>query len=217
MLALVCSTLSLRWFNPLTSAFMLEARWDAFWAGDHSYHTEYHWVSLEQISPQAAVAVIASEDQNFPYHAGFDIKSIRAAVRAHEQGHALRGASTITQQLARNLYLSPAHSFFRKGLEAGITVLLEAFLPKERILELYLNIVEFGPGIYGVEAAAQHFYHRPAARLGARQAALLAAVLPAPRRFRVDAPTNYLRGRQAWILHQMYNLGGADYLDELTP
>ena len=136
--------LMLRWLHPTTSAFMLEARAAAWSAGVRGYRTEFKWASLEQISPHAAIAVIASEDQQFPFHAGFDFNSIREAVRASEHGGRLRGASTISQQVAKNLFLWNGHSFVRKGLEAWFTVLIEALWPKERILEMYLNIAQFG-------------------------------------------------------------------------
>src|SRR5262249_36670186 len=150
------------------------------------YRSDFEWVNLEEISPHAAVAVIASEDQQFPFHAGFDFNSIREAVRASEHGKRLRGASTISQQVAKNLFLWSGHSFVRKGLEAYFTVLIEAMWPKERILETYLNIAEFGRGVYGVEAAARRFYRKPASRLTSHDAALLAAVLPNPVRLRVE-------------------------------
>lgn len=211
----VLPVLLLRWIAPLTSAFMLEARIGALRAGDKHYRTDYHWVSLERISPNAAIAVIASEDQTFPFNYGFDFHSIRNAVRAAERGRRLRGASTISQQVARNLFLWPGRSFVRKGLEAYFTVLLETLWPKERILEVYLNIVQFGSGIYGVEAAAGRFYHEPAARLTAEQAALLAAVLPNPVHWHVERPSRFVRWKERWILGQMRNLGGAAYLQEV--
>ena len=206
------SVLLLRWVRPVTSAFMLEARIESLAAGDSSYRTDFEWVALEQISPHAAIAVIASEDQQFPFHAGFDFNSIREAVRASEQGKRLRGASTISQQVAKNLFLWPQRSFVRKGLEAYFTVLIEALWPKERILETYLNIAQFGNGVYGVEAAARRFYHKPASRLSSHDAALLAAVLPNPVRLRVDRPSRYVLARCDWILGQMRELGGAGYL-----
>ena len=205
----------LRWLRPLTTAFMLEARFEAWQAGDRTYHTDYAWVSLEEISPHAAMAVIASEDQQFPYHAGFDLQSIRAAVRASERGKRLRGASTISQQVAKNLFLSPAHSFLRKGLEAYFTVLIEALWPKERILETYLNIAQFGNGIYGVQAAAGRFWHKSARRLSPAEAALLAAVLPNPLRLHPDRPSRSVLMRRDWILGQMRALGGPAYLEAL--
>jgi monofunctional biosynthetic peptidoglycan transglycosylase len=211
----VGAVLLLRWIPPLGSAFMVEARLEALRAGDGGYRTDYHWVSLERISPHAAVAVIASEDQTFPFNYGFDLKSIRGAVRAAQRGRRLRGASTIAQQVARNLFLWPGRSFVRKGIEAYFTVLLETLWPKERILEMYLNVAQFGRGIYGVEAAAGRFYHEPAARLSASQAALLAAVLPDPLHWRVDRPSHFVAWKQQWILVQMRNLGGAAYLREM--
>jgi monofunctional biosynthetic peptidoglycan transglycosylase len=217
LLLLAMAVLALRWINPATSAFMLGARLQALLDGDRGYHAEYQWVSLEQISPQAAIAVIASEDQQFPFHAGFDFKSIREAVRAHEQGHKLRGASTITQQVAKNLFLWSGRSFARKGLEALITVMIETLWPKERILEVYLNIVQFGRGIYGVQAAARHFFHQDAAYLTRSQSALLAVVLPNPLRLHVDAPSSYVLAQRDWTLKQMAVLGGPAYLKEIAP
>jgi monofunctional biosynthetic peptidoglycan transglycosylase len=213
----VVPVLLLRWTPPFTSTFMLEARIEALRAGDRAYHTEYHWVSLERISPQAAIAVIASEDQTFPINYGFDLKSIRGAVRAAERGRRLRGASTISQQVAKNLFLWPGRSMARKAVEAYFTVLLEVLWPKERILEVYLNVAEFGRGIYGVEAAARRFYREPASRLTSSQAALLAAVLPNPVHWHVERPSRFVFWKQQWILTQMRNLGGAAYLREVRP
>jgi len=207
--------LMLRWFHPTTSALMVEARVAAWRAGVRGYRSEYQWASLEQISPHAAIAVIASEDQQFPFHAGFDFDSIREAVRASDHGKRLRGASTISQQVAKNLFLWSGHSFVRKGLEAWFTVLIETLWPKERILEMYLNIAQFGDRIYGVQAAAQHFWHKSARSLDSRDAALLAAVLPNPHLLRVDRPSRYVIARREWILGQMRDLGGAQYLRAL--
>jgi monofunctional glycosyltransferase len=215
-LAALC-VLALRWFAPPTTAFMLEARTEALWRGEHDYRTRYQWVPLEAISPQAAIAVIASEDQQFPYHFGFDFKSIREAVRAHERGGKLRGASTISQQVAKNLFLWSGHSFARKGLEAMFTVMIEALWPKERILEMYLNIAEFGRGIYGVQAAARVFFHKDASRLDSADSALLAVVLPNPRLYRVEAPSRFVLTQRDWTLRQMANLGGPAYLSGIEP
>ena len=211
----VVPVLLLRWIPPVTSTFMLEARIEALRAGDRGYHADYQWVSLEDISPHAAIAVIASEDQTFPINYGFDLKSIRSAVRAAERGGRLRGASTISQQVAKNLFLWPGRSMARKAVEAYFTVLLEVLWPKERILEVYLNVAQFGRGIYGVEAAARHFYHEPASRLTASQAALLAAVLPNPVHWHVDRPSRFVAWKQQWILTQMRNLGGPAYLRDV--
>ena len=207
--------LLLRWLRPLTSALMLEAAAQAWAAQDHGYRTDFEWVSLEQISPHAAIAVIASEDQLFPFHAGFDFDSIRVAVRESERGRRLRGASTISQQVAKNLFLWSRHSLVRKGLEAYFTVLIEALWPKERILEMYLNVAQFGNGVYGVQAAAERFWHKPARRLTSADAALLAAVLPNPLRLHADRPSRYVLSRRDWILDQMRMLGGPEYLRAL--
>jgi monofunctional glycosyltransferase len=215
LLLTVTPVLLLRWLRPLTSAFMLEARSAAWHAGDRNYHIDFDWVSLERISPNAAIAVIASEDQQFPFHAGFDFDSIREAVRASEHGRRLRGASTISQQVAKNLFLWNGRSLARKGLEAYFTVLIESLWPKERILEMYLNIAQFGDGLYGVEAAAHRFWHKPASRLSSSEAALLAAVLPNPLRLHADRPSHYVIQRRDWILGQMRGLGGAAYLHAL--
>jgi monofunctional glycosyltransferase len=211
----VVAVLLLRWLNPLTSAMMFEARVQAWAAQRHGYRTDYQWVSLEQISPHAAIAVVASEDQLFPFHDGFDFNSIRAAVRASEQGKHLRGASTISQQVSKNLFLWSGHSFVRKGLEAYFTVLVEAFWPKERILEMYLNVAQFGDGIYGVQAASQRFWRKPARNLNSPEAALLAAVLPNPVQMHADRPSRYVAMRRDQILAQMRELGGASYLRAL--
>lgn len=215
--AAALAVLSLRWINPPTSAFMLGTRIAALADGDRSYRTHYEWVDLEQISPQAALAVIAAEDQQFPFHAGFDFKSIREAVRhnASSKSQHIRGASTISQQVAKNLFLWSGRSYFRKGLEAGFTLLIEWCWPKERILEVYLNIAEFGRGIYGVQAAARHFFHEDARRLNRADSALLAAVLPNPRHYRVEAPSRFVLWRRDWIQGQMAGLGGTTYLDHV--
>jgi len=207
--------LLLRYVDPWTSAFMIAARKDALLARDFDYTNRYEWRDVEQISPHAAVAVIASEDQRFPEHSGFDVESIRKAMAHNARSDRTRGASTITQQVAKNLFLWRGRSYLRKGLEAYFTVLIEALWPKRRILEVYLNIAEFGRATYGVEAAAQRYFNRPAARLNREQGAMLAAVLPNPIRFRVDRPSRYVLQRRDWVLGQMRALGGAEYLNQL--
>jgi monofunctional biosynthetic peptidoglycan transglycosylase len=212
--------LVMRWVDPWYSAFMLDASLDAMRAGKKNYQTDYRWVDLERISPHAAVAVIAAEDQYFPFHTGFDFKSIRDAIRHNEKQARrkrprIRGASTITQQVSKNLFLWAGRGYVRKGLEAYFTLLIELSWPKERILEVYLNIAQFGDGIYGVEAAAQRFYRKPAVRLNREEAAVLAAVLPNPITFKVNAPSHYVFKRRDWILAQMRGLGGPSYLREL--
>jgi len=219
-LATALPVVAMRWMDPWYSAFMLDAALDASRQGKSNYRTDYRWANLEQISPHAAVAVIASEDQLFPFHVGFDFKSIRDAIRRNEQQakrkrSAVRGGSTISQQVAKNLFLWSGKSYFRKGLEAYFTMLIELTWPKERILEVYLNVAQFGDGIYGVEAAAQRYWRKPAARLDRWEAATLAAVLPNPVRMHANNPSPYVQLRRDQILAQMRGLGGASYLDEL--
>ena len=203
------AVLSLRWIDPPTSAFMLAHRLSS------STAVHYEWRSLRLISPNAAIAVVASEDQQFPVHHGFDVGSIQKAIDAKDEGRRLRGASTISQQTAKNLFLWSGRSFVRKGLEAWFTACLEGLLPKRRILEIYLNTIELGDGIYGVEAAANRYFRKPASQLTASEAALFAAVLPNPARLHVQNPSPYVRGRRDWILGQMRGLGGASYLQHI--
>lgn len=205
----VCLTLPLRWIDPPTSSFMLR--------DDSGIETLLHeWVAWEDIGAVAALAVVAAEDQKFSAHGGFDLESIRKSIDAAGEGSRLRGASTISQQLAKNLYLWSGRSYVRKGLEAWFTVLLEAFLPKRRILELYLNVAEFGPGIYGVGAASRFYFGKPPSRMHDRDAALLAAVLPNPRRLYADRPSSYVRERQAWIVGQMHRLRREGWITTLN-
>jgi monofunctional biosynthetic peptidoglycan transglycosylase len=212
LLLTVLPVAAMRWLDPPTSSFMLRAQ---LAAQEKGYRTRYQWVDMQRISPHVAVAVIAAEDQQFPFHSGFDLKSIQDAVKENAYRKRPRGASTITQQVAKNLFLSNSASYVRKGLEAWFTVLLETLWPKERILEVYLNIAEFGRGIYGVEAASQAFWRKPAARLNRYEAATLAAVLPNPRRMRADRPSRYVAERRDFIVGQMRGLGGLGYLERL--
>ena len=161
------------------------------------------------------LAVIASEDQKFPEHRGFDFASIGDALEDRDKGRRTRGASTITQQTAKNLFLWPGQSWLRKGIEAYFTVLIEWCWPKRRILEVYLNVAEFGRGVYGVEAAGRQYFRKSAAQLGPYDAALLAAVLPNPIRLKASSPSLYVRSRQRWIVDQMAGLGGSSYLAAL--
>ncbi|MEO7200282.1 MAG: monofunctional biosynthetic peptidoglycan transglycosylase, partial [Dokdonella sp.] len=160
-----------------------------------------------------AIAVVASEDQRFPQHRGFDVDAIRDALAAADDGERLRGASTISQQVAKNLFLWGGRSYVRKGLEVWFTALIETLWTKQRILEVYLNIAEFGDGIYGAQAASQQHFGRPATELSSHQAALLAAVLPSPKRLHAKRPSAYVQKRAAWIERQMRQLGGSAYLD----
>lgn len=171
------------------------------------YTLRHDWVPLAEISPRLQRAVIASEDQKFLEHYGLDIEAMQKALAHNKRSKRIRGGSTISQQTAKNLFLWPGRSYVRKGLEAYLAVLMEAVWSKERILEVYLNSAEFGRGIYGAEAAAQFWFHKPAAKLSAREAALLAAVLPAPRKRNPAKPSGYVSRRAAWIQGQMARLG----------
>jgi monofunctional biosynthetic peptidoglycan transglycosylase len=196
----------LRWVPPPTTAFMLQKSIQARLSGLKDYKTRYHWTGWRNISPYAAQAVIAAEDQKFPVHWGFDPHSIAEAWEERQKGERIRGASTITQQVAKNLFLWPGKSFVRKGIEAYFTVLIETIWPKRRIIEVYLNIAEFGRGVFGIAAASEAFYHRTPDRLTRTQSALLAAALPNPRQLRIDRPSPYMRTRAGWILKQMNQL-----------
>ena len=215
MVVSVLAVLALRWIDPWTTAFMIESRIGAAARGERGYRTDYRWVDFARISPQMAIAVVASEDQKFPEHAGFDFDAIATAIEDSSDGAPARGASTISQQVAKNLFLWPGRSFVRKGIEAYLTVLIESLWPKRRILEVYLNVAEFGPGVFGVGAAAQRYFGKSAAALDSDEAARLAAVLPAPRQLHADRPSEYVRTRTARIQEQMARLGGASYLRAL--
>ena len=175
----------------------------AFMLQDDERPRQHDWVPWEEISGHAAVAVIAAEDQRFLEHDGFDFEAIDQALTDARRGRRLRGASTISQQVAKNLFLWPGQSWPRKALEAWFTLWIEALWPKRRILEVYLNSAEFGRGVWGVEAASRRYFRKPAASLNRPEAALLASVLPNPKRFRVANPSPYVRQRQDWILWQM--------------
>lgn len=192
------------------SAVMAERQIGAWLSGDFRYVAHSDWAPMEAISPWMPMAVIASEDQKFPEHWGFDVQAIQSVL--DNEGGKLRGASTLSQQTAKNVFLWDGRSWVRKGLEAGLTVAIETVWTKRRILTVYLNVAEFGPGVFGVEAASQRYFHKPASRLSMAEAALLAAVLPNPIRFHADAPSAYVRQRQQWILRQMRQLGGEGFL-----
>ncbi|RDS83440.1 monofunctional biosynthetic peptidoglycan transglycosylase [Dyella psychrodurans] len=209
--------LVLRFVPPWTSAVMMERQVDALIHGEKGFHLQHHWVPWSRVSPWVPIAMVAGEDQKFPFHHGFDFDSIQNAIDAADDGRRLRGASTISQQTAKNLFLWNGRSFVRKGLEAYFTVLIELTWPKRRILEVYMNIAQLGDGIYGVGAASENFFHASPDRLGPAQAARLAAVLPNPDRFHVDRPSGYVMERSRWIEEQMDQLGGPGYLESRQP
>ena len=200
----------MRWFEPPYSMVMLQR------AVVERAPQRQQWVDIDAIAPPMALAAVAAEDQRFPQHWGFDTAEILAAVEQHLDGGRLRGASTISQQVARNLFLWQGRSFVRKGLEVWFTVLIEALWGKRRILEMYLNFAETGPRRFGVDLAARQAFGVSAARLSERQAALIAASLPNPLRYRVERPGPYVLHRRTWILQQMHNLGPAHLADILV-
>jgi monofunctional biosynthetic peptidoglycan transglycosylase len=206
------AVLTLRFVPPLTSAFMLERRMAASLHGERDFHLRYEWRPYAQVSAELPIALVAAEDQKFPSHHGFDLQAIADALDEADEGERLRGASTISQQTAKNLFLWGGRSFVRKGLEAYFTVLLELTWPKQRILEVYLNTAEFGDGIYGAQAAALAFFHKDAAQLDAREAALLATVLPNPKKLHADRPSAYVARHAEWVERQVRQLGGPGYL-----
>ena len=211
----VFSVILLKWLNPFTSSIMIQRKISALVTFKDRQIIAYQWFNYDDISKQMSLAVVAAEDQNFPSHFGFDFEQIEKALDQHVHGRRLRGASTITQQVAKNLFLWEGRSFIRKGLEAYFTVLIELLWSKERILEVYLNITEMGDMIFGVGAASQIYFKRLPGRLTGSQAALLAAVIPNPIRYSVRKPSYYILQRQSWILGQMASLGGIDYLKDL--
>ena len=164
------------------------------------------WVSIERISVPAKHAIIAGEDQEFGEHFGFDVSQIEKAIKYNETHQSKKGASTITQQVAKNVFLWQGRTWFRKGLEVYCTLLIELFWSKDRILEIYMNVAEMGDGIFGIEAAAQMYFGKPASKLTKEEAALITACLPNPIKFKVDAPSEYVKKRQRWILWQMKNI-----------
>jgi monofunctional biosynthetic peptidoglycan transglycosylase len=207
--------IALRWLDPPFSSFMaqdwiggLVERRDRPWV-------RHDWVPWESISPSVPLAVVAAEDQRFPTHGGFDLVEMENAWRDYRKSGRVRGASTLTQQVAKNLFLWRNKDLLRKGLEAWFTLLIELTWPKQRILEVYLNVAQFGPHTYGVGAASWRYFDRPAGALKDREAALLAAVLPNPIRFRLAAPSAYVKNRAARIRGQMRQLGKG-YLEQLS-
>lgn len=199
-----------RWVPPPGTLIMLSRQISA----DRG-NVDFRWVDSDRISPNLKMCAIASEDQNFPYHFGFDIEAIQKAVKFNSKHKRTRGASTITQQVAKNLFLWEGRSWIRKGLELYYTLLIEIFWSKDRILEMYLNIAEMGPLTFGAEAASRKYFHKSAAQLTPQESARIIAVLPSPLKWSVNHPGPFVARRQVWILSQYYMLGGTEYLKEL--
>lgn len=175
--------------------------------GDSNYEIRHKWVPINEISPYLQLAVICAEDQTFLSHSGFDKEAIKKAMESNEKGKKLRGGSTISQQTAKNAFLWPARTWLRKGLEAYFTLLIETLWSKERILEVYLNSIEMGPGVFGAEAASQYWFHKSVKNLNTQNAAAIAAILPSPQRYSANPPGAYVAKRTQWILKQMRYYG----------
>lgn len=202
---------------PVTP-LMVQRCWEQAWDSERDVRWEYDWVSFQELSPHLQLAVICSEDQDFLEHEGFDFEAIEKAYKYNKTHKKKRGASTISQQTAKNAFLWPSRSWLRKGFEVYFTAISELIWSKERIMTVYLNIIEFGDGIYGAEAAARHYFNKSAKDLNRQEAALLASVLPNPIVYKVDNPTPKVRERQQWIIWQMRLWGGeVNYEDPNTP
>lgn len=206
----ILSVILFKWvpipFTPLMITRIIEFKLD----GDDAIYS-HKWVPLEQISPSLQKAVIASEDGNFLEHSGFDFKAMQKAFKNNNKGRRLKGGSTISQQTAKNVFLWQGRSYFRKGLEAYFTVLIELIWGKERIMEVYLNSIEMGNGVYGAQEAARHWYRKPAKNLTSREAAGIAAILPNPRKFKATNSSSYIDRRKDKIMRVMRQIGKIDY------
>jgi monofunctional biosynthetic peptidoglycan transglycosylase len=209
----------LRFVDPPFSAFMVARQLEGWRQGDWRFGVSYDWRDLDRIAPTLPLSMVAAEDQNFASHHGFDLRAIEKARVHNAKGRKVRGASTISQQVAKNLFLWQGQSrpsrWLRKGFEVWYTLLIELMWPKTRILEVYANVAELGDGVYGAQAAARRFWGKDAARLTANESARLAAVLPAPRRYSARDPGPYVQRRARWIQRQVNQIGGTAYLKTL--
>ncbi len=198
------SVIALRYVPALATPLMFIRSAEQLNDKQRDFRWQKDWVSLDKISKNAVIAVLTSEDQNFSTHNGFDFEAIEKALAHNKVSKKKIGASTISQQTAKNVFLWQGRNWLRKGMEAYFTLLIEMMWPKDRIIEMYLNVVEFGDGIYGIEAASQHFYGKNASDLNKNEAAMLAAILPNPIKYSPVQPSKYLKNRQKRILTQMY-------------
>ena len=202
----------MRWFNPPYTTFMLEKSFSS-----KKIAKRLNWVEIHNISPHVLIAVVASEDQKFPTHYGFDIAAIKTALAKNQTGNTKRGASTISQQVAKNVFLYSSKNLLRKGLEAYFTLLIEVLWPKWRILEVYVNVAEFGPHKFGIQNASEFHFAKSADNINSREAALLAAVLPNPHKLHASNPSAYVTQRAEFISSQTRQLGGSTYLNSIWP
>ena len=206
-----------RWVAPPVTLHMMQRRAEAGTAGKENPQISYRFVRLEEMSQQLPLAVVAAEDQRFLQHSGFDFDAIWDAFKRNQEGKNIRGGSTISQQVAKNVFLWHGRSYLRKAVEAYFTFLIEVLWGKQRILEVYLNIAEMGDGVFGVEAAAQKYFKKPAKDLKRQQAALLAAVLPNPIKYSAQNPSAFVRRRRTRIARAMGYLGGTTYIKPILP
>lgn len=210
VLVTVIWVLAYRFIDPPITLLMVQRNWERK-ADDKPAKMVQKWVKFEDISDNMKRAAVSAEDATFLQHMGFDIKAIEKAYASNAKGKKIRGGSTISQQTAKNVFLWPGRSFIRKGFEAYFTLLIELLWSKERILEVYLNVIEMGDGIYGAEAAAQAYYHKSCHNLTRNEASLIAACFPNPRRWTPKKPTSYIRHKQYLILRNMKRLGPLDF------
>lgn len=194
-------------YLPIYSTPLVFLRTVEYAAGGKWVSIKKNWVPIEEISPHLQRAVIASEDPKFLAHNGFDFEAIARAIDANKKRKIKMGASTITQQTAKNVFLYPSRTYLRKGLEVYFTLLIETFWDKKRILEVYLNVVELGPGVYGAEAASKYYWNKPAKKLTLGEAQLFAAILPNPRQWNPTKPTNFILKRRNFIKRNLVLLG----------
>lgn len=204
----------MRWINPIFSSIMIQRQIEAFLEGEFKF-IKNSWIDYDDVSKYVPLALISAEDQNFPDHYGFDFEQIKKALKENSHRKRIRGASTISQQLSKNLFLWEGKSFIRKGVEAYFTLLIETLWDKKRIIEVYMNIIELGDMTFGVACASEIYLKKDASKLSPSQAALIASVLPNPKRFQISRPSGYVRARQNWVLRQMSSLGGIEYLKSL--
>jgi monofunctional biosynthetic peptidoglycan transglycosylase len=199
----------LRWINPPITITQFSS-----WVDGNGLKRDY--IDFEEMSPNIRLAVMAAEDQLFPDHNGFDVESIKKALKNNQKKNKrIRGASTISQQVAKNVFLWQGRTWLRKGLEVYFTFMIELVWSKERILEMYLNVAEMGKGIFGIEAASQSYFKKHASKLTRTEAAMIAACLPNPKKYKVNPPSKYINSRYPWILIQMDNLEGDEDIDRL--
>ena len=206
----ILSTL-LYWFLPVTFTPLMVIRLGEQLFDGESLKMHKKWVPIEDISPNLVMAAITAEDQNFTEHWGFDFKAMQKAFKSNKKGKKIKGGSTISQQTAKNVFLWPSRSYIRKGFEAYFTGLMELIWSKKRIMEVYLNVIEMGDGIYGAEMASQKYFHKSAKKLTKNEAALLVACFPNPRKFNPAKPSKYIRGRQQWIVKYMGYMRQVDW------